>query len=235
MRFLSFVLLFAVSSLAFAAPFQGACDGVTNDTPALDAQVLAAVTGRDKEISFPSGQCLFFSPPAPIRGGVSLLGQSKSTTVFIRKYSGNFLTIYGNGSRIENLTIYADAGTSGGVGIYAVANETEGAGGNHVLKHLWITGSGTWAIPVFLDGSGKTVAPKGIRTVTAWDLSVFNATGWALECWDCVGFEWFGGGAYQGFGTTQAIVIGGPQGANSYVNAMIDRAASTIYPSAMRQ
>jgi hypothetical protein len=229
-------LLFATFCLsASAAPFQGACNGVTNDTPALDAQALAAVTGRDKEISFPSGQCLFFTPPAPIRGGVSLIGQSKSTTVFIRKYSGSFLTIYGQGSRVENLTIYADAGTSGGVGIYMASSEAEGAGGNHVLKHLWITGSGTWSIPVFLDGSGKTVAPKGIRTVTAYDLSVFNATGWALECWDCVGFEWFGGGAYQGFGATQAIVIGGPQGANSYVNAMIDRAASTIYPSAMRQ
>lgn len=234
MKSFFFVYLLSVSLSAFAAPFQGACDAVTDDTPSLNSQVAGALLSSYKEIHFPAGQCVFLSAPSPITGGVSLIGHGKSSTVFMRKYSGNFLTIYGQGSRIENLTLYADAGTTGGIGIHMVSNENIGAGGNHVLRSLWITGSGIWAIPVFMDGSGKTVAPKGIRTVTAFDLSVFNATSWALECWDCVGFEWFGGGAYQGFGTTQAIVIGGPNAANSYVNAMIDKAASTIYPSAMR-
>jgi hypothetical protein len=232
-KFIITVLLF-LSLSAFAAPFQGVCNAVTDATPALNAQAAAAMLSSDKEILFPSGQCAFYSAPAPIKGGVSLIGQSKSTTVFMRKYSGSLITLHGQGSRIENLTLYAEAGTSGGIGIHAISSEALGAGGNHVLRSIWVTGNGTWAIPVFLDGSGKTADPKGIRTVTAYDLSVFNATSWALECWDCVGFEWFGGGAYQGFGTTQAVVVGGSMGANSYINSMIDRASSTIYPSAMR-
>jgi len=228
-------LLLLVCSSAFSAPFQGVCDGVTNDTPALNAQILSASTSRDKEIVFPAATCVFMSQPVALRNGVSLIGQSKSLTVLLRKYSGSFLTVYNQGTRIENLTIFADQNTNGGYGIYMVSDEVNGAGGNHVIRSVWVTGSGTWGIPVFLYGSNKTNNPKGIRTVVAYDLSVFNATFWAFECWDCVGFEWYGGGAYQGFGTTQSVAIGGSMGANSYVSAQIDKAASTFWPSAMRQ
>jgi len=219
---------------AQAAPFQGMCNGVTDDTPSLNSQLHAQEFSDDHEISFPSGQCAFYSQPDPIIRGMSLLGQSKSTTVFIRKYSGSFLTIYGNGSRIENLTIYAAPGTAGGIGIYMIADESHGAGGNHDIENVWITGNGTWDIPIFGSGTGKTNSPKGLRTITLRDVNLFNAKIWAFECWDCVGAEWFGGGAYQGFGTTQAVVFGGAMSAGSYVNANIDYGSSIFWAQSMR-
>lgn len=235
MKNLFYIFLLLFTQGVFAAPFEGVCDGITDDAPALTAQILSASQSADKEIVFPARQCAFYSAPAALVRGVSLIGQGKSNTVLIRKFNGNFLTIYEQGSRVESLTIYADPGTSGGIGIYMVSSEARGAGGNHVVRSVWITGIGTWVVPLFGDGTLKTTAPKGLRAVTLTDVSVFNATFWAYTCWDCVSVEWFGGGAYQGFGTTQAVAIGGPQGALNYVNANIDYAASTIYPEVMRK
>lgn len=217
-----------------AAQFAGACDGVTDDTPALNAQIAALQNSNDKEIRFPASQCAFYSQPDALDRSVSLIGQSKSATVLVRKYSGTFLTIYGQGSRIENLTIFADTGTTGGYGITMLSDETHGSGGNHVIEHVWITGYGTWGIPLFGDGSGRISSPLGLRDVSINDLSVFNATFWAAECWDCVAFEWFGGGAYQGYGTTQSLAVGGANSAKNYINANIDYAASTFWSGAMR-
>lgn len=222
-----------VPGTAFSAKFSGVCDGVTDDTPALNADIAVALGGPDKIIEFPGRQCAFLSQPMPISGSVSLIGQSKSSTVLIRKFNGNLLTVHGQGTRIENLTLYADAGTTGGIGIYMESSESLGAGGNHVIRSVWITGKGTWAIPLFAMGQFKTVAPIGIRTITLQDVSVFNATSWAAELWNCIGCEWFGGGAYQGFGTTQAIAIGGGSVKNR-VDANIDWAASTVWSGAMR-
>lgn len=231
------ILILAAIMLLFesanAAQFRGVCDGITDDTQAFNDQIAAQARSRDRVIEFPSAQCAFYSQPDPIYNGISLVGQGKSSTVLIRKYSGTFLTVRGNGSRIQDLTIYADAGTSNGFGIFLVADNNS-VGGNHVLRSIWVTGNGTWGIPIFLYGTERTIPPIGIRTVTAYDVSVFNAEFWAFECWDCIGFEWHGGGAYQGFGATQAIAIGGTFGVNNYVSAMIDKAASVIYDSAMR-
>jgi len=65
-------------------------------------------------------------------------------------------------------------------------------------------------------------------------VSVFNATWQAMTWWGCVSCEWFGGGAYQGFGTTQAIVIGGNNAYKDYVSANVDWASSTGYSGVMR-
>jgi hypothetical protein len=215
--------------------FGGACDGVTDNTPALNAANAAALaSATDKTVNIPAGNCLFASQPNLITNGVSLIGQGKGTTVLIRGYSGNFLRLLGNGVRIENLSLHAGAGTSGGIGIEMVASNTLGAGGNHVLRHIWITsGSGaTWAIPLGAWGDGRTIAPIGIRTIYMQDVTVFNATFQAMTWWHCHGCEWYGGGAYQGSGTTQQIVVG--PGTNNRIDANYDKAAAIIYTGTMR-
>jgi hypothetical protein len=100
---------------------------------------------------------------------------------------------------------------------------------------VWITGEGTYTLPLFLDGLNRTVAPIGLRTVRLDNVTVFNGTWWAVEWWNCVSCEWFGGGVYQGFGTTQAIVVGGPQSQNNYINAHIDWPASYVWPGSFRK
>lgn len=213
----------------------GPCDGVTNLTPAWNAAVdtlKASLT--DKTITFSAGQCLFNSQPVPLEDGVSVVGQGKSATLLIRNYSGTFITVYGQGTHIRDLTVYAAAGTSGGVGLHAVSSNLIGPGGNHVFSHLWITGNGTYSYTLYLEGWQRTIAPIGMRTVFMLDVTLFNATSWAAQWWGCVGCEWFGGGVYQGFGTTQAIAVGGPMSEKNYINAHIDWAVSTVYPESMR-
>ena len=52
--------------------------------------------------------------------------------------------------------------------------------------------------------------------------------------WNCIACEWFGGGAYQGFGTTQALAVGGALGTENLIHAQIDQAASTIWAGQLR-
>jgi hypothetical protein len=189
--------------------------------------------GRSRIIRFGSGTYHFATPPPILTGGVSLMGQGKSTTVLQRDYSGGeFLVVRQNGTRIQDLTLWAGPGTSGGVGLHLIADAAD-AGGNHVIQALWITGPGTWTLPLFLDGSMRTVDPIGIRTVTLIDVNVFNATWWAAEWWNAVGCQWSGGGAYQGHGTTQLIAVGGALSQLNLIDAIIDP-GSTIWAGALR-
>jgi hypothetical protein len=215
--------------------FGGQCDGLTDNTPALNAAIAAAQGAvADKVIRLPAGQCLFKSQPAALADGVALIGQGKTATVLQRAYNGNFLRITGEGVRVENLTIWANAGTTGGIGIEMLASDALGPGGNHVIRSVWISGEGKWTIPLGAWGHERNAAPAGIRAVMLQDVSVFNATWQAMTFWGCVSCEWFGGGAYQGFGTTQAIVIGGRHAYRNRVDANIDWPASTVYPGVMR-
>lgn len=214
--------------------FNGYPDG-TDTTPALNAAVSAAIATDDKTIYFSAGQYSFQTIPNAFPSLIRLVGQGLSATVFRRAYSGGkFLTLTGNGCGVKDLTLYANSGTSGGYGIHMIASDTLGAGGNHQIENVWITGKGTWAIPLFLDGINKLQAPAGLRTVHLTNVSVFNATLWAAEFWNCVSCEWFGGGAYQGFGTTQALAVGGALGTKNRIDANIDWAASTVWAGQMR-
>lgn len=237
MKRAALALLWFLAAPAFAwnlfADFGGVCDGVADVSPAFNNAVAAAIASpSDKVVSLPAGNCVFYSKPATLRDGVAVIGQGKSVTVLRRAYNGSFFTLTGQGVRLEHLTIYADQNTSGGVGVEMLASEALGAGGNHVLRHLWVTGRGTWVIPLGAWGQDKTTAPIGIRTVYMSDVNVFNATYQALTLWHCHACEWVGGGAYQGFGTTQQVVIG--PGTNVRVDANYDRAQAVIYPGVLR-
>lgn len=234
LRFLALLLLAFSCHAHDMTAFGGKCDNATDNTPALNAAIAAAVaSSTDKTIHVPAGDCRFASPPAPLSGGVALVGQGKATTVLRRAYSGDFLKITGNGVRVANLTVYADAGTSGGVGVQMVADNTQ-AGGNHLIENVWVTGMGTWAVPLGAWGAERTTGPAGIRAVTLRDVSLFNATSWGAVLWGCVSCEWFGGGVYQGYGTTQAIVVGGPYSIRNRIDANIDWPASTVYGGVLR-
>jgi hypothetical protein len=214
--------------------YGGLPDG-SNTTPALNAAVQAAITGADKSVHFNAGAYSFLTTPATIPGLVRISGEGKSSTTLHRNYQGGeFLLATGNGFGLRDLTLWAEAGTSGGVALHLLASNTVGAGGNHEIENVWITGQGTWMLPLLLDGIERTVAPAGLRTVSLKNVSLFNATWWGAEFWNCVGCEWFGGGCYQGFGTTQAIVVGGALSTKNYINADIDYAASTIWAGSLR-
>lgn len=217
------------------ADFGGVCDGLTDNTPALNAAIAAALASpSDKVINIPTGRCMMLSKPSPLSGGVSIVGQGKSNSVLVRAYSGDVLTITGNGTNIRDLTIFAEPGTHGNFGIHMIANEAVGAGGNHTIENVWVTGNGgTYGSAIFADGAGKTTAPAGIRTIFMKDVTAFNSTFWSVNWWNCIACEWYGGGVYQGFGTMQGIAVGGGTQA-SRIDANIPMATSTIWPGALR-
>lgn len=230
-------------ALVLAAParahdfsaFGGRCDGITDDTPAWNAAMESIRRpAKDRRLDLPAGGCMFYSTPDPIPEGSMVQGQGKNTTVLRRAYSrGLFLVLEGTGVTLRDLSLYAEPGTEQGTGIYAEATD-EHVGGGHVIEHLWVTGAGTWSAPINLDGSARTIAPLGMRTVSMQDVHVFNATWWLFSCWSCVGLHWSGGGAYQGIGTSKGVAIGGPGAAANRVDAIIDWSASAVYPGALR-
>lgn len=216
----------------------GATPGGADCALALNAALADAQAGSDKTIWIPAGQWFLASKPDAVKNGIRLVGEGKSDTILTRNYSNDdFLVLVQNGSMIRDLTIWAGSGTSGGTAIHAIAdNGANGPGGNHRIQDVWITsGSGaTWAIPLFLDGLNRTIDPIGIRTVRMDNVTVFNATAWAVEWWNAISCEWIGGGAYQGAGITDHLAIGGPLGQKGVIIADINVSGSTIWPGALR-
>lgn len=214
--------------------FGGFPDG-SDTTPALNRALVASCSGAERFIKFDAGEYSFYSQPDPIGCGISLKGQGEWITWLIRWYNeGEFLTFYGPyGGGARDLAVFAGRGTYGGVAVHVRADETT-ATGNQVFRDIVISGYGTWTLPLFLDGWQRTTAPAGVRTVMLNNVKVFNATWWAVEWWGAIGCEWFGGGAWQGYGTTQAVAVGGPMSTGNRIDAMIDWGASVIWEGVMR-
>lgn len=216
----------------------GALPDGSDCTPALNAALTAAAAGPIRTIHVPAGQWSFLTSPIPFTASQRLVGEGYSVTQFIYGVSnGHFLVFQGNGCGIKDITLLAGAGTSGSVAIHCVASDAIGPGGVHIIENVWVTSlvGAPWAIPIFLDGAARTVAPVGIRTVTLRNVTVFNAQYWAMEWWNTIACEWFGGGAYQGAGVTQNIVVGGALATGNLIHANIPGlGTSTIWPGSLR-
>ena len=176
-----------------------------------------------------------------LSGGVQLVGEGKFNTKLTRHYSNaEFFVGYGNGLGFRNLALWTAPGTSGGIALHLIASDAAGKGGKHVIEDVRIlAGSaehavGTFALPLYLDGTQRLTPPIGIRAVTLRNVTVFNATWRAVQWWNCIACEWFGGGVYTGEGTTESIVVGGPLAEKNHIEADIDWAASIVSPGAMR-
>lgn len=218
------------------AAFGAVCDGITDDSQAWNAAMLAiARPSADRVLNLPAGACVMKSPPSPVPESASVVGQGLNTSILVRAYNGGgpFIWLRGQGGRLHSLSLYAAAGTSQGTGLYAESTDAE-PGGGYSIADVWVTGAGTWSAPINFDGSPRTMAPLGIRDISMRNVAVFNATWHLMQCWSCIGLDWFGGGAYQGSGTRSGIVVAGPNAAANRVDAVIDWPASTIGPGAMR-
>lgn len=215
----------------------GALPDGSDCTPALNA-ALADAQGSVRSIHIPAGDWAFLTKPNPFTMSQRLIGEGKHVTYLTYGLSNtHFITMHSSGSGLRECTLLAGAGTSGSVALYCQTDDAGiGAGGNHVIEDVWITSKvgATWAIPIFLYGA-RTVAPQGIRTVSLRNVDVFNATLWAMEWWNTVACEWFGGGAYQGAGSTQNVYIGGPLATGNLIHANLPGLpTSYVGPGALR-
>ena len=241
MKIIALIMAFFLScGVSFAeihiSDFGGFPNG-SDTSPALKAASIAACNGKQRVISLDAGRYEFLTPPDPLNCGISLKGQGVWQSYLVRQYSeGEFLIFHGElGGGLRDLTVYAGQGTSGGVAVHVQASDFLGPVGNQVFQNVVIDGDGTWALPLFLDGWQRTQSPAGVRTVFLQNVKVFNATWWAVEWWGAIGCEWFGGGAWQGGGTTQAIAVGGPMSTGNRIDAMIDWSTSTIWEGSLRR
>ncbi|TMQ22696.1 MAG: hypothetical protein E6K82_12395 [Candidatus Rokuibacteriota bacterium] len=220
--------------------FGGAPDS-GDTTPALARALTVALSGPDRTIHFGGGDYAFLTTPPVLSGGVQLQGEGPYNTTLTRHYSnGEFLVGHGNGLAFRRFAIGSIVGTHGGTALHLIASDAIGRGGKHVIEDVRILAGvaegpmGTFALPFFLDGTNKLRPPIGIRAVTVRNLLVFDATQIAVQWWNCISCEWFGGGVYQGRGTTDAIVVGGPLAEKNWIEADIDWLASYVARGAMR-
>lgn len=233
--FVSFILGTTGTALSLDFSTFGGVPGGPDNTQAFNSALKEACNGTDREIYFPAGTYNFYYPPDPNQCGVTLRGSGEWFTILQRQYSdGEFIQFHGNGGGLKDIAIWAARGTSGGVGLHLKASNLIGPGGNQILQNVVISGYGTYTLPLFLDGAERTVEPTGIRTVFMQNVKVFNSTWWAVEFWNAIGCEWFGGGAWQGYGTYQGIAVGGPLSTGNRIDAMIDWKSSYVWPGTLR-
>lgn len=245
-------LLALIASAAPAATLDiSACGGQPNGsdtTPAWNTCLAAAQSSTtDRTIRFGAGSYLFLTPPNPITAdGITVTGLSPWVTQLVRAYAPSaltdpFITLLGRGSEISKLEIAAGEGTTGGYGLYIFTDNNSPPGGKHYLQHLRIAGvnhAGTWRVSLFMRGDGRTINPIGMRGVKMYNIEVFDATLWLVECWGCLVWDWYGGTATQGGGTAKGIAIGGTlPGVAAFknrVDADVDWVSSSVAAGQMR-
>lgn len=206
------------------------CDGVTDNGPLLSHAIDVAKVINEKVIELPAEpDCFFATQPKPLEDGITLMGHGKSNTVLIFGMSdATFIRLRKQGSGLRDLTIAAGPGTYGSIGIGVQCDNGPHGCGNHVIEHVWITSlsGNTWGVPLNIDGN-RQVAPIGARSIFLNDVTLFNAQYWAAVFSNCHGCEWFGGGAYQGAGTTGGIFVGNGS-TNTRIDANFDKSKSSL-------
>ena len=219
------------SDADIATPTQVQVPCSTGDSTAAWAAAIAqAGSGTDKIVHLFACTYHFDSVPAPISGGIEVLGQGLYTTFLERDYSPGasctaatceFIQVDDIGDTIKDLAIFAKGGTSGGWGLHVISSDARKT--NFVsIDNVYVSGDGTYAVTVFLDGLNSHSPLQGIRAVSLTNVSVFNGTVFGFECWNCVDMNWYGGGVWQGFGTTQSVVVGGPSSAVDTIGAFVN-------------
>ena len=211
--------------------YGGFPDG-SDTTPAWNAAL-----GNEK-IEFGSGRYAFLTPPDKIdKDGVTIIGTGQWTTHLTRAYLpvnsfDPFIRLEGRGSRLQGFEITTLPGTTNGFGLSIYADNSR-PGGKHHIEHLRIAGQdhlGTWKVALHMNGEDRTINPVGMRSVHLNDVVVFDSTAWLATFRGCLSCEWYGGGAYQGGGTTNGINVAATS-QKTRIDADIDWASSSVVGS----
>jgi len=239
------ILPIATAEALEIAEFGGFPDG-TDTAPALNTAIYMAASGPDKTIHFGAGSYTFATRPNALHDQVRLVGEGWYATKLVRAYTsgGSFIEGRGVGLYVKDLALWAAPGTSGGTALNFVASNAIGPGGKHVIENVRILEGtvdctsagcpfGSFGIGISLDGTNRTQAPEGIRAVHMRNVIVWGTTQRAVQWWNCRACEWYGGGAYQGGGTNQEVVVGGPLSAANRIDAGVGTLL-ILTPNSMR-
>lgn len=242
----AFLLLPCIAQARTIESCEGGADGRDNVAAWNECLAEAQASNDDREIRFGAGTYQFNSAPDPITvDGITIVGTGPWTTHLRRTFNqGNtdsFIELQGRGSRLQGFEITAARGTSGGYGLYIITDNSKPASGKHQIEHLRISGDlinqvhyGTWRVALIIRGDARTVNPIGTRDGTLYNVEVFDSTLWLAEFWGAISWAWYGGGAWQGGGTTNGIAIGGANAQKNHIDADIDWASSSVAPGSRR-
>lgn len=187
--------------------FGAACDGVADDTAAVEAWLDSGAAAR---LTAGVGRCRVTAQIAPRAHALNIQGTGIDRTVLLRDYDGTaglgLITLRegSRGSIIRDLSIISAPGRSGGHAL-AIISTAEYTAGNTTISNVKFScdGSDCWQTTVRLDGTARLAEPRGVRAVTFSDTHIFGASFVSLELATVVGFSFRGGGLYPASGTTR--------------------------------
>jgi hypothetical protein len=173
---------------------------------AFQAFIADAVAAGVKSVSIGAEWIEFHSKP-DIPAGMRITGENSSESALVRCYSGDFIQFSsGFNGGLHKLAIYAASGTSGGAGLLLRATASLSPDYSS-FSDLVITGAGTWAWPLFIDGTQRA-SPQGVRDLDFRNINLFCGTLGALQIANGVGVTFTGLGAYPAGGSSGNVYIG---------------------------
>lgn len=188
--------------------YAGATTGNAQD--ALNSAVADCITGNYRKITIPAGTFEMAAVPSPITHGIRLVGECPSQSILQKAHNGDGITFDGVGAMgggLSNIAIYSKAGFSGGTALTLSATSTISPDYSW-FENIVITGAGSWATGVHIDGSPRSV-PQGIRDIRFQNINIFACTSSCGYLDNAVGVRFDGLACYPAGGTTANFYITG--------------------------
>lgn len=152
--------------------------GTDNVNPWLVVSQAIAAQGGGM-LYIPPGIYKFSSKPGALWNGVIVQCSGILSTTLLRAYTEStanqgFLdmnvaattpaSLSNAGGGVQDCGLYAETGTTGGAAV-ALHSDATAQQKQVLLDRLYIYGAGTWAYDVYMSGSAKTSAPKGLQDI----------------------------------------------------------------------
>lgn len=204
--------------------------GVGDNTAAYNSFLAACQVAVSKQCYIPAGQYLFNSQPNCIHNQITLFGDNLGASILYKNYNQPnpqglicFDSFLGNDSVIRDLGLYSKAGTTGGAMISMIGPVGSPIG---FLSFYDIvistTGSCTVDYDIFIDGTGNSVAPIGVRDINFTNMSLFGQAVAAMYISGVEGLAFNGGGIFPAGcanASSGAVYVVGSVAVNSnYIN-----------------
>jgi len=215
----------SVTSQISIANYGGNGNGIADNTTAYNDFLAACVASTNRDCIIPPGVYVFNSQPNCISSNVHLYGGGGLDAVELKRdYNGAgnkgliCIEAGGGGTTIENLVILSAAGRTGGSMLSVIATTTTQIS-SIVLKDLRLTtlGSCTNDYSLYIDGTGATSTPIGVRDLSMINVVTFGANLASQALLGVAGLTSANTANYQAGCATEAVglIIGGTAGVPS--------------------
>lgn len=202
-------------------------DGTSNCTTALNQAIaIAAAATTTIRFVFPKIGAVyrFTTKPNTITAPMWIAGEGKVASVLYRDFNGSVdsdalfnLGPTGEGFILEKLQVASVSGRSGGSLVSAVGDASSAPGWIQLKDaYLTTTGTNTHAWAVYVDGSLKTGAPVGVRSLFLDGCSIFGGSSGAVHAKSVVAFNATNSQTFSAGGTSGKVKVTGTVGNPSF-------------------